>query len=144
MILNYTTTIDPAKTVLEIQAILVKAGAASVKIDYEDREPVAVFFLAKVGDSHIPFRLPAHWEGVFQIIKQPGSKVPRSSRTPKQAKRIAWRIVKDWCEAQMAFIESEQASLAQLFLPHAVSQNGRTFYEEVASDPRFLLAAGED
>lgn len=143
-ILNYTTKVDASRTVAEIQRILVSAGAVSVKVDYHEREPVAVSFLAYVGDRTVPFRIPANWEGVLRIIRKPGSKVPSRSQTPQQAKRIAWRIVKDWVEAQLAFIEAEQASLAQLFLPHAINNaSGRTLYEEFAADPRFLLGAGE-
>lgn len=43
----------------------------------------------------------------------------------------------------MAFIQSGQATLAQLFLPHAVGRNGRTFYEEVLVNPTGLLLPGE-
>lgn len=41
-ILNYTTQIDPIKTVGEIQAVLAKHGAQNVSVDFVDALPVAV------------------------------------------------------------------------------------------------------
>lgn len=63
-ILNYTTKIDAHKTVAEIQRILAKGGASSIKTDYENGFPVAISFLALIGDRLIPFKLPADFEGV--------------------------------------------------------------------------------
>lgn len=41
-ILNYTTKIAAAKTVGEIQAILARAGAQSISIDYDEHaQPIA-------------------------------------------------------------------------------------------------------
>lgn len=140
-ILNYTTTIDPAKTVLQIHDILVKGGAASVRVDYEGGEPVALMFLIRIGNENIPFRLPSNWEGVWSIIKTDWD-IPKRFRTPDQAKRIAWRVLKDWVEAQLAYIASGQASIAQLFLPHAVGRSGRTLFEEVVVNPAMLLGSG--
>lgn len=137
-ILNYTTEIDATKTVAQLQTILAKAGAASVRIDYEQGEPVAVSFLLVLGGQPVPFRLPSNWEGTYRILRNDVA-VPRRLRTEAQAKRVAWRVVKDWVEAQLAFVQSGQASLAQLFLPHAIRRDGRTFYEEVASNPALLL-----
>jgi hypothetical protein len=50
-------------------------------------------------------------------------------RTKEQAARIAWRIVKDWLEAQLAMIEAGLVDLQQVFLPYAQDATGRTFYK---------------
>lgn len=143
-ILNYTTKIDAHKTVAEIQKILAKGGAASIKTDYDNGFPVAISFLASIGERLVPFRLPADFEGVrLTLARDPN--VPRALKSMEQAQRVAWRVVKDWTEAQMAFIQAGQATLSQLFLPHALNNDtGKTFYEEVASNPRFLLGSGEN
>lgn len=142
-ILNYTTKISTAKTAGEIQEILVKAGAASIRIDYEDGEAVSISFLLVIGNNQTPFRLPSYWQGVYKLISKDPA-IRWQLRTEAQAKRIAWRIVKDWAEAQIAFLQSGQASMTQLFLPYAVQRSGRTFYEEVAANPRLLLAADDE
>jgi hypothetical protein len=41
---------------------------------------------------------------------------------------VAWRICKDWIEAQMAYIKAQQAVMSQVFLPYIVNSNGDTVY----------------
>ncbi len=138
-ILNYTTKIDPHKTVGEIQQVLAKGGAMGVSIEYADGEPAAVTFLVKIQEQYVNFRLPSNWHGVHvRLIKDPD--VPPRLRTEAQARRVAWRIVKDWVEAQMALIQSGLAELPEVFLPYAIKQDGRTVYEEFRGN---LLLLGE-
>lgn len=130
-ILNYTTQVGVERTVQQIQKILVKAGAESITVNYDEKqEAVSLFFTVAVYGRSIPFRLPTNWQGALVAMRQ-DKKVPPKLRNESQARRVAWRIVKDWVEAQMAFIESGQATLAQLFLPHVVRPDGKTFYEEI-------------
>ena len=69
-------------------------------------------------------------------------KVPRSFRTPEQALRVSWRIVKDWVEAQMAIVDTKMVTLEQVFLPYVIMPDGRTLYERVR-DARFVLPPAE-
>ena len=48
-----------------------------------------------------------------------------------QAKRVAWRIVKDWVEAQMALLDTTMMSLDQIFLPYMLLTPEQTVYERV-------------
>ena len=57
-----------------------------------------------------------------------------------QAERVAWRIVKDWVEAQMAILESEMVQLDQIFLPYMVNDNGQTVFEVYRANQLFLEA----
>ena len=56
----------------------------------------------------------------------------------------AWRIVKDWAEAQMALLETQMVSTQDVFLPYAVMQDGSTLAERVRESPQFLLGTGND
>ena len=47
----------------------------------------------------------------------------------KQARRTAWRNIKDWLDAQMALIETEQVKLEEIFLPYMTDGSGKTLYE---------------
>ncbi|MBW4421556.1 MAG: hypothetical protein KME13_20415 [Myxacorys californica WJT36-NPBG1] len=67
-ILNYTTKIDPIKTVGEIQSVLAKHGAQNVSVDFVDSLPVAVTFLIKLNDEFISFRLPSNHDGVYKTL----------------------------------------------------------------------------
>ncbi len=128
-ILNYTTTIAADKTAGEIQAKLAKAKASAVLCEY-DAHGVITHISFRIETMHglMAFRLPANIDGVLRAM-QKDSKVPRSSRTREQAARVAWRIVKDWVEAQLAIIEAEMATLPEVFLPYAQTGTGETVYQ---------------
>lgn len=141
-ILNYTTKIDPFKTIIEIQVTLAKAGARTINIDFDDQgRPQAVTFLVEVAGNWINFRLPSNHAGVWNVLSDDRD-VPRSLKTEEQARRVAWRITKDWVEAQMAIIDARQAELAEVFLPYAVMPTGRTLFQEVRSGG-LLLGTGQ-
>jgi hypothetical protein len=42
---------------------------------------------------------------------------------------VAWRIIKDWVEAQMAILESQMVQMEEIFLPYMVNRQGQTFFE---------------
>lgn len=128
-ILNYTTKIDASKTVGEIQSTLAKKGATSISVDYDTHgEPVALAFLIDVQGAFVNFRLPSNHAGVLKAMAR-DPKVGNSFKTEAQAGRVAWRIVKDWTEAQLAIIEAGLATLPEVFLPYAVSDDGRTMFQ---------------
>jgi hypothetical protein len=123
-ILNYTTKISPAKTVGEIQELLGRKGADKVSLDYNNFEPVAVQF--NVGDW--AFRLPCNVPGVYDAMKR-DRKIPNSHKNVEQATRTAWRIIKDWVEAQLALIEAGQATMQEVFFPYAIGKDGITAFQ---------------
>ena len=69
------------------------------------------------------------------------SRVPRRLANRAQAIRIAWRIVKDWVEAQMAILETEMVKMEQIFLPYIQTQQGQTLFEVFES--RNMLTEGK-
>lgn len=138
-ILNYTTKISADKTVGEIQSILGKKGAKSVNLEYANFRPAAVLFVIEFNGQNITFRLPCNADGVLAAMKK-DRKIPRSSETFDQAERTAWRIVKDWVEAQMAIIEAGQAEMAEAFLPYAViPATDKTMFQAFKESPSRLL-----
>lgn len=52
--------------------------------------------------------------------------------------RIAWRILKDWVEAQMALLDIEMVRFEEIFLPYIETDNGQTIYERL-EERQFLL-----
>lgn len=138
-ILNYTTKVDYHKTIGEITKVLVGHGAQKITVDYDNSGlPVALTFSVKMNESFIFFSLPARYEGVMKALEK--AKVPKAFINKEQSVRIAWRIIKDWTEAQMAIVEAELAELSEVFLPYAVLPDGSTMYEKVKeSGTQFLL-----
>ena len=49
--------------------------------------------------------------------------------TFEQANRVAWRIIKDWIDAQMAVLETEMVEMEEIFLPYVLNKQGQTLYE---------------
>jgi hypothetical protein len=53
---------------------------------------------------------------------------------------VAWRIIKDWVEAQLAIVEAEQVELVEVFLPFAQNpQTGETIFNQLAASNFALL-----
>jgi hypothetical protein len=141
-ILNYSTKIEPEKTVAEIQAILGKHGAKSIFTDYDEyRNVSAVGFLIMLDDKPINFRLPCNVDGVLSCLNSQKG-VPNALRNRGQARRVAWRIVKDWIQAQLALVEAKQAELAEIFLPYAIDGEGRTVFQAFRESHIKQLTAG--
>jgi hypothetical protein len=138
-ILNYTTKIDSYKTITEIQQILSKHGATKMIVDNDNiGNPIALTFCINWNGSMTAFALPCNFEGVLRAMKH-NKKVPRSLCNEEQALRVGWRIVKDWVEAQMAIVEAQLSSLAEVFLPYAVTKSGNTLFKLLNNDKGLLL-----
>lgn len=136
--LNYTTKVDATKTVGEIQAMLAKKGVRKMITDYDgEGNPIGFTFIIDWKGIPTLFALPCRWEGVLKVL-QKSPKVPRANRNKQQALRVAWRILKDWIEAQLAIIEAELASLPEVFLPYAVTRDGGTLYESISENSEQL------
>lgn len=140
-ILNYTTTIDAGKTAAEVQNILAKGGAQSVAIDYMDGMPSALIFTVTFCEQPLRFRLPCNAEGVLKSMTK--SRVPLSMRNMAQARRVAWRIIKDWTEAQLALIESGQSQMAEAFMPYVFDETTQqTMFQRFTDSTQKQLTNG--
>ena len=150
-LLNYTTKIDPDKTAQEIAKCLSMHGASAVLTEYspENSYASAISFQIKVGEQKMGFRLPCDWKPVFANLTKNAKIRPYHAKYDRwkgeqemQAVRTAWRIVKNWVEAQMALVETQMVTTAEVFLPYAVMKDGRTLAQHAQSDPSFLLGDG--
>lgn len=138
-ILNYTTKIDSYKTISEIQQSLAKNGAFKITIDNDQKgNPIGITFCIVFQNAPVAFALPCNFSGVRRSMSN-NKKVPRSMCTDEQALRVGWRILKDWIEAQMAIVQAELSTLAEVFLPYAVMKTGNTVYQHFLSNDQLLL-----
>lgn len=141
-ILNYTTTVDSFKTASEIEYILMKHKAKSIMKNYDGESIIGLSFLIDTGFQQIPVRLPVKVDECLEVLKREKKNSPRSSikATREQAERVAWRILKDWIEAQMALLDIEMVEMQEIFLPYIEIQ-GQTIYEKL-EQKNFLLLEG--
>ena len=118
-ILNYTTTVDSFKTVSEIEHILVKHNAKSIMKNYDGESITGLSFLIDTGVQQIPVRLPVKVDECLEVLKKEKKNSRRSNikATMEQAERVAWRILKDWVEAQMALLDIQMVTSMLYFIP---------------------------
>lgn len=141
-LLNYTTKVSVDRSVAEIMKMLTKFGAQRIMVENDDTGTiVGMSFEILVDGAKTGYKLPVKWEEVLYIIDTDG-RVPRAKKNPEHAKCVAWRILKDWVEAQLAILETNMVKLDQVFLPYAIAKSGKTIYEHVKSVG--LLAAPKD
>lgn len=139
-LLNYTTKVDIFTTLGQIQSMLVKHGAKKILQEYDNDGNVdAVSFLINTPIGMQAVKLPAKVDAVQKVLLKQKVKVDRD-----QAERVAWRIIKDWVEAQMAILESEMVSLDEIFLPYMVNREGETVYKLFTQKRIFLTGNNEN
>lgn len=100
-ILNYTTQVGSAKSIAEITSILSQFGARTITTEYNrDGFVSGLSFVIMVEGLPLAIRLPCNVDGVYKkIVYAKG--VPRRLQTREQSRNVAWRILKDWLEAQI-------------------------------------------
>ena len=133
-LLNYTTKVDHLKTATEIVNILAKHGASNIMQDFDLGHVTGIAWRLDRESGPVAFRLPVNVEAVAAVMKKQA--VRGFSNGPvlrAQAERTAWRILKDWVEAQMALLETEMVQLEEIFLPYMLSGN-QTLYQVMAAD----------
>lgn len=124
-ILNYSTTVPVARTVGEVQALLAKAGALTVSVQYDAGQPAGVGFTLNTPVGVQAYVLPVEVHKVLKVlVEQERARLLRGTRPPggwgsgQHAARVAWRIAKDWLEAQTALITAHMATADQIMLPY--------------------------
>ena len=144
-LLNYTTSVAAEKTIAEVQRRLVAFGARRFTVEYDrDRHPAAIEFEVDTEFGPRCFLLEANLSGVEAALARQyeAGLVARKTATVEQAVRVAWRITKDWLEAQLAMVEAGILPLEQVMLSNLVGANGRTVYQMLKA--RNLSLPGPD
>lgn len=141
-LLNYTTKVPVKRTVAEMQDALVGAGAASVMADYEAGHPVGLTFTIPTAHGTRAFSLPVGVGAVEKLLADDRT-VDRRYHGPEQAERVAWRILKDWLEAQLALIATQMVTLDQVMLPYMQTDElGTTVWQTYQENAMRALPAG--
>lgn len=136
-LLNYTTKVNVFNTLGEIQAQLVKHGAKKIMQDYDEAGRItALAFMIDTPLGPRGVRLPANAEAVHAVLLRQKVKCDRD-----QAERVAWRIIKDWVEAQMAILESEMVQMDEIFLPYMIDRSGKTLFQKYQNGQLLLEEA---
>lgn len=144
-LLNYSTKVEAGRTAAEILGILARIGASRSSITYgPDQVPIGLEFVLTTDTGDMVFRLPSRVDGVYRILYDDWSngKISGSFATRRHADRVAWRILKDWVEAQLALIQTRMVQPIEVFLPYALNGSGVTFFEAFVEQQKALPAGG--
>lgn len=136
-----TTQIAPEKTISEIQNILMNHKADSVLMEFELGKVSSVNFRMTINGQIVSFRLPCRWKSIQELLAVKSLKYKNAwSKEMKdkirlsfedQARRVAWRQILRWIEAQFALVETGMVKTEEVFLPYAQSPNGETIFEQM-------------
>lgn len=144
-LLDYTTSVPVSRTVAQVQAKLVERGARAVTLKYDNRGRIeALAFEVSTPNGQIPIRLPVDTLATLKVLRKQAAnhEIPPRYANEEHAYRVAWRIIKDWVEAQMSLLETEMVRMEQIFLPYIITKSGQTVYQ-VMAEKNFLLGPGE-
>ncbi|MDF7665706.1 hypothetical protein [Bifidobacterium sp. ESL0745] len=133
-VLNYTTSISAEKTKSEIVNLLTDHGASRITVI---NDPDGLEFEYR----GLWYRVPADSRGVLRLLeKERNSKAPA---TPKHARMVAWRTLRQWIQAQLAIIEAGMADLDQVMLPYLLDDNRRLTTYDAWKENRKQIGQGE-
>ena len=139
-----TTEITPDKTIHEIEAVLVRYKAQAILKEYgPEGEIAAVAFRYRTSEGDIPFRLPCRWPAIAEYLRLRAkvsdydwkssyeSSRKRRASIETKARRVAWRQVLRWIEAQLAFVDSGMVEVQEVFMSYAQISATQTMYEAI-------------
>lgn len=130
---NLYSKVPVDRTIMEIEKMLAQNGADQILKEFNEHgETMALTFKVQLGDKPILFRLPIERSALINCLSKAVQKkqIPRSIlHDENRAMRIGWRIIRDWVDIQMTLVKLEMAQVEQVFLPYAVSRDGKTLYE---------------
>ena len=152
--LNYSTKIPVHQTVTECQSILAAAGAASVAVHFENGDPAGLSFTLKTPHGMRSFTLPVNLDGMHAVLQKeagPGGSIAALHRSRaevarltsrKHAAEMAWRVVKDWLEANLALVAAQMATLTEVMLPYLHVDEDRTLWRAYQEREQAAIEAG--
>lgn len=156
--MNYTTKVPVTQTVVECQSALAMAGASSAAVHFDDGRPAGLSFTLKTPHGIRSFMLPVNIDGVHAMLMAldkegklpaPGGGKGRGRdlyQNRDHAARVAWRVIKDWLDANLALIAARMATIDEIMLPYlVVNDDGRTLWQAYQDQESAIeLTVGDD
>lgn len=140
-----STEIAPEKTAAEIVFELVKAGATQVNTGYAAGMITGLRWIMRVGGDDVLFAMPVRVDPIYKIFykRRVGylSKNDEANMMAK-ARRVAWRQLLRWVQAQMAMIDCGMVAAHEVFLPYVQVPSGQSLYQLFEGGGMKLLTGG--
>jgi len=133
---NYTSVVPADQSILNIERLLVQAGASHIMKEYQPFDGVveAISFKVVVNKEPLSYRLPANVEAVVKLFiksKRASNPTEAQQKTIKaQAVRTAWKNIHEWVHLQLTMIELGQVEMTQVFLPYMLLSPTQTVFDK--------------
>jgi hypothetical protein len=135
---NHRTKIAATQTAAQVQALLARRGVLATQIEYSPRgEPAALQFVIELRQRRWAYRLPVRTEGVKAVLKR--EHVQPHMWSDERSSAVAWRIAKDWLEAQFALIDAGGSEIGEVFLPYLLVEQHTTLSQRFFDRPESFL-----
>lgn len=130
-LLNYTSSVPVDRTIGQMHKLLAAHGANMIATTYVDGAAAGLSFRIDGAHGQRSFTLPVDVAATHQVLREEAAakQMRGGYATRAQAERTAWRVVKDWLEAQFALIETGMATTEQIFLPYLMVDERTTLYQ---------------
>lgn len=147
---NYTTKIPANKTIAAIEDLLAQFGVTDIWKQYDDGEVISLNFRMNTEFGNIPFQLPLKVKEIYRVLKEQKA-AGRLKGLPKNkldnldhARRVGWRQLYDWVDAQLTMVQLNQVKVEEVFLPYVydVKEDKRYFQKLEANHYAGLLGDG--
>lgn len=146
---NYTTTISTARTISEIERLLALYGASAIQKRYKNAEVFSFVFTITgpygTQTFQLPLDVPAFQQRLIDLKNN--GELPGISKkdvsNPDKARRIGWRVIKDWVDAQLTLIDAGQLTMQDVFFQYMIDEGGRPL-RQVVGKKLLALTEGKD
>jgi len=142
-----TTKIAAERTAGEIQQLLAQAGASQIVTEYGSaREITGLRWTMELHGQTIPFAMPVRVQPVYEALRKrisPRNRAKKEDQVQDQAKRVAWRQLLRWVQAQLAMIETGMVRPEEVFMPYIEIAPGRTMFQQLTETKFKALPAGK-
>lgn len=122
-----STKITPERTISQIQELLSRHGVKHVMMQYDGSGNISAMSFTLL-DNPTPYLLPARHLSLLILAEHKKLKYLRPN-DEDQARRIAWRQVFRWIEAQLAMVEVGMIEMEEIFLPYMMIDEHRTVFQ---------------
>ena len=135
---NYTTSIAIEKTIAEIEKMLATFGVMKIMKEYDSEgRPSRLSFTVLTNHGEMPVKLPVNVEGIKKVFKIQVSEKKLPSKfwnnegfRKEQARRVGWRIIKDWLDVQLSLLSIGMVKIEEIFLSYIYdSKLEKTMFE---------------
>lgn len=119
-----TTEIDPSRSAAEIMGLVERYGASRFEMQWDNRELAGIRFAVLDEElGEVPLWLKARTETIEGILRRTspfsrsrGTMAQWEQRTREQARRIAWRQLKDFAEQALLAVETGLFRFTEAFM----------------------------